>query len=72
MSATETHWLAPAVYPALIAFVCAVVILLWRKFLEVGRSTGRCWPKFSGSSRLSKFIATGGKTAWINATRIIR
>ncbi len=40
MPATETHWLAPAVYPALIAFVCAVVILLWRKFLEV-RSVNR-------------------------------
>ncbi|HEY3914696.1 MAG TPA: hypothetical protein VGN61_09440 [Verrucomicrobiae bacterium] len=40
MPATETHWLAPAVYPALIAFVCAVVVFLWRKFLEV-RSVNR-------------------------------
>jgi len=40
MSATETHWLAPAVDPALIAFVSAVVILLWRKFLEA-RSLNR-------------------------------
>ena len=40
MSAAETHWLAPAVYPALIAFVCAVVVFLWRKILEV-RSANR-------------------------------
>lgn len=40
MSAAETHWLAPAIYPALIAFVCAVVIFLWRKILEV-RSLNR-------------------------------
>jgi len=40
MAAIEPHWLAPAVYPALIAFVGAVVVLLWRKFLEV-RSLNR-------------------------------
>ncbi len=40
MSVAESHSLAPAIYPALIAFVSAVVVLLWRKFLEV-RSVNR-------------------------------